>query len=609
MKAMQNEAMETGPSFLCLIDFGDGTSPVDGGSNQAVPMSLGSFPVQIASKSFHAGLRVQGKGKLASAEGGAIKLLLWGEVYGCGTEDQASYLMDRYLARGLDFAGELNGSFAILILDARADTAAVVTDRLGSRKIFHSSSGNRHWLSSSIYGQPSASRELDIAGVASYLANGAVLNDRTLLAGVRRLTRACVHRFEREGVRSTPYWDYVFDEASAGRHVEDLQDELAEIMIESVRLRSATEKDLWLSLSAGLDSRPILGILGGQVGVSSVRCFSYLLGRAQKQSDAYISSRMAASLGFPFEFVQSYQGDLIKVLQRNAEWGQGLANFCDEVDAWVEMSREFAAFGDEAALFVGDTPLRFSYRKLDSARDALYANAISDFRVLDWTEQLFGRSAYRDLRDALEGEVSRVESRCPQPENLHNAVDYYYLDQGLNSIVLPWRESFAGRFVAVRNPWLDNSVLDFVCKLPSPLRLKGMLWKPTVEKLCPGLFNFPRARGLHYSADWSQMFCMARAEIERVSSGPSRLDAVVPPELLTQLLGMLCPPAMHQRLAHQCTHLAGGVWSRFKALFISEPKGPDIGRPLDPINISADVLLKRVLVLRLFLEGLERARP
>lgn len=606
---MQNEAMETGPSFLCLIEFGDGTSPVDGGSNQAVPMSLGSFPVQIASKSFHAGLRVQGKGKLASAEGGAIKLLLWGEAYGCGTEDQASYLMDRYLARGLDFAGELNGSFAILILDARADTAAVVTDRLGSRKIFHSSSGNRHWLFSSIYGQPAPSKDLDIAGVASYLANGAVLNDRTLLAGVRRLTRACVHRFEREGVRSVAYWEYEFNEAYAGRPRVHLQDELAEILIGSVRLRRSTGEEIWLSLSAGLDSRPILGILGNQIGVSSVRCFSYVLGKAQRESDAYISSRMAASLGFPFAFVKSYDGDLPKVLQRNAEWGQGVANFCDEADAWGEMSEEFLAAGEKAALFVGDTPLRFSYRKLGSTRDALYANAITDFRVLDWTEQLFGRSAYQDLRDALDGEINRVESRCPQPENLHNAVDYYHLDQGLNSIVLPWRESFAGRCVNVRNPWLDNSLIDFVCKLPSPLRVKGMLWQPTVEKLCPGLFRFPLARGLHYGADWSQELFRQREEIERLSSGPSRLDGVVPPELVKQLLDALHPRASHSRLAHQGMQLAGGAWSRFKVPFVSEPKDPDIGRPLDPINISADVLLKRVLVLRLFLEGLERARP
>ena len=58
--------------------------------------------------------------QVASSHDGQITLILHGEIY-TGGNNPANYLLERYLDGGLEFVKDLNGSFAILLVEKRTD--------------------------------------------------------------------------------------------------------------------------------------------------------------------------------------------------------------------------------------------------------------------------------------------------------------------------------------------------------------------------------------------------------------------------------------------------------------------------------------------------------
>ncbi|HWA94462.1 MAG TPA: hypothetical protein VG844_07655 [Terracidiphilus sp.] len=42
---------------------------------------------------------------------------------------------------------------------------------------------------------------------------------------------------------------------------------------------------------------------------------------------------MASLVGYPHQILESYHGSILATIESNARLGQGLSNFCDEIDA------------------------------------------------------------------------------------------------------------------------------------------------------------------------------------------------------------------------------------------------------------------------------------
>jgi len=86
--------------------------------------------------------------QVASSHDGQVTLLLHGEIYTGG--NNPTNFLERYLDEGLEFAKDLNGSFAILLVDKRTDQINLITDRLNYREVFSSKYKGSHWLSTTL---------------------------------------------------------------------------------------------------------------------------------------------------------------------------------------------------------------------------------------------------------------------------------------------------------------------------------------------------------------------------------------------------------------------------------------------------------------------------
>ena len=534
-----------------------------------------------------------------------IEIVLRGELYGQPLGSDRKCLIEAYLQQGLAFFKSLNGSFCLLLIDARDGTLIAVTDRLNSRKIYCSESDECVAFSSSIFLHPARHLTIDKAAVACYLANGAVHNNRTLFNEINVVGRASVYHYrDREFQRNT-FWEYRFNNEYAAKPYHRLKQELRDLLVDAVKARVPPTSPPFISLSAGYDSTAILGILGSCLRIRDAQCFSYAFGQSAPSSDEFLSQQMATLYGYPFRIIPSFAGSLKTVIERNARLGQGAGHFCHEVDAWFELGHD-GCQAEEKRLFVGDECLGWINRPMKSYADVLQAVAIYDFSHLSWLDHYIDSASMRLFAEAVKEDIQTIIKRCPESDDLHDAKDYLYLDQRISHVIMPWREDFPGRFFTVANPLLDNAILDFMQKVPSTLRRGKRLFKDTVRDMFPDLFRVRRARSSSFTSYWDRALQTQKADLTSlVEQEASPLDSIFPPEALIHILQdyVYVPPRARLRnwpksaLRQVLYGMSLYDWAASKVR--QSPPGP----------VITSEFLKRALVLRTFLGRIAKQKP
>jgi hypothetical protein len=249
--------------------------------------------------------------EFAVSADGSVALLLHGVVFDPAFGRTAADLLRQYDRQpALDWARELDGSFALIIIDLRLPALLVVTDRLSSRKVFATERDGLYRVASTLSLLPVDPRRLDRTGLAGFLLNGVFHNDRTAFADVRAVRRSTIERVGPDGRHTTTYWTHGFDVNPNPPTSDDLRAELAGLVVDAVRSRLPASGATYLSLSAGWDASTILGVLGRSLGVPGVRCVSYSLGPPRPDDDAVIGRAMAGLFGYDHRTLPSYSGSI-----------------------------------------------------------------------------------------------------------------------------------------------------------------------------------------------------------------------------------------------------------------------------------------------------------
>ncbi len=346
----------------------------------------------------------------------------------------------------------------------------------------------------------------------------------------------------------------------------------------------------------------MLGILAYSLRVPEVQCFSYEHGTPSPGSDAAVSKRMAECAGYSHETVETYGGDFVRHLRDNAAIGlrNSLSWYCAELGAWQRMAPRLAAV-ERPVVFVGDECLGWRNYGLADYGDVLASLQIHHMRILSWLIPLLPNESRIKLNDGLEQDLERLRVVASNEAhgNWHNAKDYLYLDQRLGHLILPWREACVPEGVAVRSPLLDNDILELIARTPIAGRLNKRLYRKTITAMYPQLFRIPRSSvDVNFYLDLAREFTANADEVRRmIRTQSSRLDELIPPDVLERLLGDVLNgrgpsgSGIHQEGAF--TGAIGRVVNRTVRNFV--PLRPPV-RPIEPPNI-----LLRLIILRMAL--------
>jgi asparagine synthase (glutamine-hydrolysing) len=185
------------------------------------------------------------------------------------------HLYEEHKERFVEF---LNGQFAIALWDSRCQRLMLVRDRLGIRSLVYARVGERLLFGSeakAIFAEGSVHAKLDRKALGQTLTYWAPLEGGTAFQGVESLPPGCVLTADAAGIRQFRYWDWDFSaaESTPSRSRESYAEELRSLLADSVRLQLRADVPVATYLSGGVDSAAITALVR-DLGVGPVRAFS-----------------------------------------------------------------------------------------------------------------------------------------------------------------------------------------------------------------------------------------------------------------------------------------------------------------------------------------------
>jgi asparagine synthase (glutamine-hydrolysing) len=253
-------------------------------------------------------------------ETGDVWLIYNGEVYGFEadaeeltkrgyvfkTTSDTEFILNAYLAWGLDGClARLRGMFALAILDLRARRLHLVRDRLGIKPLVYWQRHGELVFGSTVravlpYLKPEE-RQLSATGIDAYLAHRYVPAPHTVFENIRRLPHGHYATFDlANGTHMlTPYWH---------PHADNAVD-FATTLVESVKLRTVSDRPVGLFLSGGVDSTAVASVLA-QTGHRDITAYTAAFPGTEYDESAQ-AARVAQRLGLKHEIlpIESHLGD------------------------------------------------------------------------------------------------------------------------------------------------------------------------------------------------------------------------------------------------------------------------------------------------------------
>ncbi|THF87337.1 hypothetical protein E7T09_09380 [Deinococcus sp. KSM4-11] len=455
---------------------------------------------------------------------------LLGTLYDTTLDDA----LERYRAVGNGFAAQLEGSFALLILDLDAGRVLALTDRVGTRSLYASPADEEVFLSTRP-GLPAFTRRpLCVAAVASMLVNGGLPSGLTLFEGVRALTPTELHDVRPDRIHSSPYWTVPFNPAPLGRPAAAHAGELIELMRGAVarRVRASRERP-YLSLSGGYDSRGLLSLLYGQH--PHLNTYSYALPSSRRGTDMEAAVRLATQYGVPHQQFLAYRGDLPRVIALNARQGHGGVSFCEEIDALQDVTA-----GHPTDVFTGEQVFELRTHASTSTPEALTRMHLNGAHELKWLEPYVSGPVHAELLASWTREYDALLAQGAQwATGLHQELELM-IRQTEPYRFLPWRERFIGQAANIHVPYLDTQILEFIGHLPVDLMSHKTILKVALRQMDPQILRVPLATSQGYEADWShELRMLDEDQLEVLLGFNSRLDDMIDPLTIRHLIQAL----------------------------------------------------------------------
>lgn len=423
-----------------------------------------------------------------SARNGRVQVFLHGEIYNdeVANSDPLEFIFQVYEREKTNFASSLNGSFVIVIVDEDENSVLIANDRIAAKPLFYFNDGRAIYFGpemKSLFLVPSLKRDLNLAAVADFIANGQFTKEHTLIDGLETLDNATVFKVTPGGVARHRYWKYELEEGGKDHGQDYYQKRLAELLRQAVSRRLRTDNTYGILLSGGYDSRGILGCYLEKRNDRQLETISWGREEAIPHSDCAIAKRLAYKLGANHRFYRLTAEDVVSNFRDFILLGEGLTWYPESYDVfqWIREQQgvEIVLRGDECfgwqGSLVHDEHMMFRSLTLRALR-----NIPSYRRVL--------KPSYYESFCELDAETSKqVSSRC-SAKNIQNRKDFFYLDIRVKYFINPvnYVKNFA---MESFTPLLDHDILDFVSTLPVRYRLGKSLYRKTVVEMFPELFD------------------------------------------------------------------------------------------------------------------------
>ena len=169
-------------------------------------------------------------------------------------------VLELIVRNGTEIINLLNGLFILIIYDAKESRLTLISDRYGFRPLFYVHRGKSLIFGSelkalcSIDPQP---RKLNEVGTLELFCYGSQIEDRSWLQGHLRLPPATILTADQDGIQTSVYWRYKYDEAAPHLDQPTYSTLFGTLLDRAVERSMKGSHSIGLFLSGGYDSRSI----------------------------------------------------------------------------------------------------------------------------------------------------------------------------------------------------------------------------------------------------------------------------------------------------------------------------------------------------------------
>lgn len=199
--------------------------------------------------------------------------------------------LKEYRARGTAALGELEGDFALVVIDSEACEALLAIDRFGIRNLVYQADHRGVIFGSTcdvVRRHPAADEGIDQQAVYDYTYFHAVPGPKTIFRRQQRLLPGQFLRWSRGSFSVRSYWTMKF--AAEAGSVSDFKPRFREVLRNAVKT-AADGASCGAFLSGGTDSSTVAGLLGSVTGAPAK---TYSIGFAVPGYDEMDYARIAS---------------------------------------------------------------------------------------------------------------------------------------------------------------------------------------------------------------------------------------------------------------------------------------------------------------------------
>jgi len=325
-----------------------------------------------------------------------------------------------------DWLGHADGDFLVFIWNKKTEELHIFNDVLGRLPLYYIQIerlvliSRRVKFCTSLMKSPAG----DSKGLAETLIFGFPLADRTLIAGVSRLSPGTLLSISASSpaIRSSLIYIFNFDQKNnTGKSYDRMAGELEELFLEACRNRAGSgDAPPIVSLSGGLDSRAVAA--GLQKAGVAFEAASFLDFARERKPDASLAGRVAEVLGIQWRLFDLKKPDVNDyrrmVALKDGLCGTGMSfilNFFEQIkEAYGPSLIHFT--GDEGNILVPDMRPPQRLKTIDDLVDCIISNNL--WFPINEVHSLTGVTP-EEIRDGIRQRVESYPEKDLYQKYLH----------------------------------------------------------------------------------------------------------------------------------------------------------------------------------------------